>query len=56
MSPKDSDMEEFRLTRDHVNVAPNGPTEDDEETVLEALYGPADENGVYGEGDVDGDE
>lgn len=34
----------------------NGPTEDDEEQVLEELYGPADADGVYGPRDGDGND
>ncbi|MFI7470508.1 hypothetical protein [Nonomuraea sp. NPDC049646] len=38
---------EAELTVAKVNVTPSGPTEADEEAVLEALYGPADGDGVY---------
>lgn len=39
--------DESQKVHDHVNVIPNGPTEDDEERILESLYGPVDEDGFY---------
>jgi hypothetical protein len=42
---------EASLTAAAVDTREWGPTEDDEEAVLEALYGPADSDGIYrGEG------
>lgn len=42
---------EAELVAEGVDVHAWGPTEDDEEAVLEGLYGPADADGVYrGEG------
>lgn len=38
---------EAELTVANVNRHPTGPTEADEETVLERLYGPSDDDGVY---------
>jgi hypothetical protein len=49
--------EEATLVDAHVNQAPNGPTEADEQQVLESLgyvLNPA--TGVYEGGDPDGDE
>jgi hypothetical protein len=43
---------EAELVATRVNRRPSGPTEADEEQVLEALYGPADADGIYrGAGD-----
>lgn len=38
---------EAELVATRVNVAPAGPTEADEEAVLERLYGPPDGDGIY---------
>ena len=43
---------EAELVATRVNRRPAGPTEADEEAILEALYGPADADGIYrGTGD-----
>jgi hypothetical protein len=50
MSP-DDERSEADLVAGEVDRHVWGPSEEDEETVLEALYGPPDANGVYrGEG------
>ncbi|WP_193319014.1 hypothetical protein [Nonomuraea phyllanthi] len=47
---------EAEFTEDGVDLHHWGATEDDEEQVLQALYGPADEDGVYrGAGDEEGE-
>lgn len=38
---------EEQLVTDHVDTEPWGATEDDEQAVLETLYGPADPDGIY---------
>lgn len=38
---------EAELVVARVNIRPAGPTEADEEQVLEGLYGPPDGNGIY---------
>jgi hypothetical protein len=38
---------EAELVAANVNRRAAGPTEDDEEAVLEALYGPPDGDGIY---------
>lgn len=38
---------EAELTATKVNRRPAGPTEADEEAVLERLYGPPDDDGIY---------
>lgn len=40
---------EAELVAGGVDVHPWGPTEEDEEAVLRALYGPPDADGVYRE-------
>lgn len=47
---------EAQLTQDQVDKGPTGPSEGDELEVLEGLYGPMDDHGVFGKDWADGDE
>jgi hypothetical protein len=41
------DQPEHELVAERVDTRPWGPTEADEQTVLEQLYGPPDDDGIY---------
>ena len=47
------DQAEYDLVMKHVNRAPSGPTEADEEDVLRERYGAPEDDGVYHGGGED---